>query len=77
MPSSMLGLTYIFLAYLTHILLRGFTDTDICGMNRGNRCPYPPFPFPITLIRAPAPATETVPLIALAYNLTLDEHYDA
>lgn len=46
MPSSMLGLTYIFLAFLTHTLLRGFTGTVICGMNRGNRCPYPPFPFP-------------------------------
>jgi hypothetical protein len=69
MPSSMLGLTYIYLANLTHILLRGFTGTAICGINRANRCPYPPFPFPpITLIRAPAPATETVPLLDLSYN---------
>jgi hypothetical protein len=28
---------------------------SMCGMNTGNRCPYPPFPFPtITPIRAPA-----------------------
>jgi hypothetical protein len=74
----MLGLTYIFLVFLTHIPLRGFTGTVICGMNIGNRCPYPPFPFPtITLIRAPALAIETVPLIALAYNPNLEELYNA
>jgi hypothetical protein len=28
---------------------------SMCGMNTGNRCPYPPFPFlTITPIRAPA-----------------------
>jgi hypothetical protein len=30
----------------TQRLLRSFTDWAICGKNRGNRCPYPPFPFP-------------------------------
>jgi hypothetical protein len=33
-PPSMLGLAYILLALLTHILLRGFTSRTICGMNR-------------------------------------------
>jgi hypothetical protein len=43
------------LAYSTHLLLRRFTFMSMCGMNTGNRCPYPPFPFPpITPIRAPA-----------------------
>jgi hypothetical protein len=78
MSSSMLGMTYIYLAFLTHILLRGFTGTVICGMNRANRCPYPPFPFPtITLIRAPALATGSVPLIALAYNPYSNRLYEA
>src|SRR5215208_2663642 len=37
----------------------------ICGMNTGNRYPYPPFPFPpITPIRAPALRTQTVPMLA-------------
>jgi hypothetical protein len=40
------GLPYIYLGFLTQMLLRSFTATPICGMNRGNRCPYPPFPFP-------------------------------
>jgi hypothetical protein len=77
MPSSMLGLPYISLVFLAYILLRGFTGTAICGINRDNRCPYPPFPFPITLIRAPALATETLPLIALAYNPWLSRLHDA
>jgi hypothetical protein len=34
------GLHYIFLGFLTQLLLRSFTATPICGMNRGNRCPY-------------------------------------
>src|SRR5215211_8855185 len=42
-------------AVWNHLLLRRFTFMSMCGMNTGNRCPYPPFPFPtITLIRAPA-----------------------
>jgi hypothetical protein len=77
MSSSMLGLTYIFLAFLSHIVLRGFTGRVICGMNGDNRCPYPPFPFPISLIRAPAPATETVPLLDLSYNPYSNRLYEA
>jgi len=42
----MLGLAYICLAFLTYMPLRSFTVAAICGMNKANRCPYPPFPFP-------------------------------
>src|SRR5918997_5306123 len=33
-------------AVWNHLLLRRFTFMSMCGMNTGNRCPYPPFPFP-------------------------------
>src|SRR5215211_8490273 len=33
-------------AVWNHLLLRMFTFMSMCGMNTGNRCPYPPFPFP-------------------------------
>src|SRR5215204_5531105 len=40
------GLSYVLLVFLPYMLLRSFTATPTCGMNRANRCPYPPFPFP-------------------------------
>jgi len=43
---STVGLAYMLLVFLPHILLRSFTVAAICGMNRANRCSYPPFPFP-------------------------------
>ncbi len=42
----MLGLPHNILGFLTQMLLSSFTTAPICGMNRGNQCPYPPFPFP-------------------------------
>jgi hypothetical protein len=37
------GLPYNILGFLPHRLLTTFTAAAICGMNRGNQCPYPPF----------------------------------
>jgi hypothetical protein len=57
-------LHYIFLGFLNHGLLKSFTATPICGINRGNRCSYSSFPIlPITPIRAPALATQTVSML--------------
>src|SRR5215217_1237388 len=41
------GLPHNILGFLTPRLLRSFTIAAICGMNRGNQCPYPPFLFPL------------------------------
>jgi hypothetical protein len=37
------GLPHNILGFLTHRLPISFTTVPICGMNRGNQCPYPPF----------------------------------
>jgi hypothetical protein len=69
----MLGLAYIFRATLADILLRTFTGRATCGMNRANRCPYLLLSLspPITLIRAPALATQTVPMLDPSVNPSL------
>ena len=65
----MLGLPHTFPVNLTHILLRGCNSTAIYGMKGMLPVPISSFPFPhYSLIRAPALATETVPLLALSRN---------
>jgi hypothetical protein len=66
-PLSMLGLPYVLLAFLSRMLPKGFTRTDICGMNEevtGARILL----SPLSLIRAPALATQTVPLSNPSHN---------
>ncbi len=40
------GLPNIYVGFLTHKSLKGFTGGAMCGMTRGNRCSYSSFPFP-------------------------------
>ena len=74
-PPSILGLPYIRLVYLSRIPPKGFTHTDICGMNRevtGAR---------ILLSLSPdtgtGSATQTVPLLDPSHNPCLNKLHHA
>jgi hypothetical protein len=75
----MLGLAYIFLAFLIQKLLRSFTSGATCGMNRCYRCPYPPFPFPTYYPDTGTGSShpKTVPLSEPSYNPHLNRLRDA
>jgi hypothetical protein len=66
----MLGLSYVLLVFLTYMPLSWFTSASICGMKAevtGAHILLSLFP-PITPIRAPALATQTVPMLAPSVN---------
>jgi hypothetical protein len=72
-PPYNLGLSYIFVAFSCHLLLKSFTFMSMCGMNQdltSVRILLSLSP-PITPIRALALSTQTVPMLAPSRNPAL------